>query len=348
MGGTVPLAAHLSTILPRKRSPMRFLSKRLAFYIIALWASLTLNFLLPRLMPGTPVDFFMGKYHDEISRNPHFLDALKVELGVSTDPMPLQYIHYLGNILHLNFGISYSYYPSPVSDVIAATLPWTLFLVGLSTFLAFTIGTMLGVVVAWRRGGILDSVLPPITMFSSAFPSFFVALLLLYFLGFSLGWFPLQHSVSGHTTTGFNGPYIADVLSHAALPVLVILITSIGSWLLGMRNVMINTLAEDYITMAEAKGLADYRVMIFYAARNAILPNLTGFAIALGYVVGGVTLVETVFSYPGVGFTLVTAAQAQDYPLVQALLLLISACVLVANLIVDLLYVRLDPRVRAS
>ncbi len=327
---------------------MRFMYRRLIFYAVALWASLTLNFLLPRLMPGNPIDFFVGKYHTQIQQNPHFLDTLRAELGLSKDPLPLQYIHYLGNLMHGNLGISYSNFPTPVSSVIAATLPWTLFLVGVSTILAFVIGTLLGIIVAWRRGGVLDNVLPPVTAFTSAFPSFFMALLLLYFLGFTLGWFPLQHSVSGHTETGFNGPYIADVLAHAALPIIVIVVTSIGGWLLGMRNVMINTLAEDYIAMAQAKGLQGRRVMLIYAARNAILPNLTGFAIALGYVIGGVTLIETVFSYPGVGFTLVTAAQAQDYPLVQALLLLISLCVLAANLLVDLLYVRLDPRARTS
>jgi len=327
---------------------MRFMYRRLIFYAVALWASLTLNFLLPRLMPGNPIDFFVGKYHTQIQQNPHFLDTLRAELGLSKDPLPLQYIHYLGNLMHGNLGISYSNFPTPVSSVIAATLPWTLFLVGVSTILAFVIGTLLGIIVAWRRGGVLDNVLPPVTAFTSAFPSFFMALLLLYFLGFTLGWFPLQHSVSGHTETGFNGPYIADVLAHAALPIIVIVVTSIGGWLLGMRNVMINTLAEDYIAMAQAKGLQGRRVMLIYAARNAILPNLTGFAIALGYVIGGVTLIETVFSYPGVGFTLVTAAQAQDYPLVQALLLLISVCVLAANLLVDLLYVRLDPRARTS
>jgi len=327
---------------------MRFMMRRLGFYAVALWASLTLNFLLPRLMPGSPIDFFIGKYRDQIRTNPHFLDSLKAELGVSNEPIWLQYIHYFGNVAHLDFGISYSNFPAPVSSVIAATLPWTLFLAGVASVLAFVIGTLLGTIVAWRRGGFLDSVLPPITMFSSAFPSFFMALLLLYVLGFTLGWFPLQHSYSGQTTVGFNAPFVADVLSHAALPVAVILITALGGWLLGMRNVMINTLAEDYIAMAQAKGLTDRRVMLVYAARNAILPNLTGFAISLGYVVGGVTLVETVFSYPGVGFTLVVAAQAQDFPLVQALLLLISVCVLLANLMVDLLYVRLDPRVRTD
>jgi peptide/nickel transport system permease protein len=327
---------------------MLFIARRIGFYIVALWAAMTFNFLLPRLMPGKPIDAFYAKYRDEIAHNPHFLDSLKAELGVPTTPLWQQYLVYFGNTLHGNFGISYSYYPTPVIDVIRQTLPWTLFLAGTATILTFALGTFLGIVVAWRRGGFLDNVLPPVTMFGSAFPSFFLALLLLYVLAFQHGWFPLEHSYSGETDIGMNSAFLKDAIDHAMLPVLVIVLTGTGGWLLNMRNVMINTLAEDFIAMAQAKGLSDFRVMMMYAARNAILPNLTGFAIALGYTVGGLTLVETVFSYPGVGFTLVTASLGSDYPLVQALLMLIVVAVLLANFIVDLVYVRLDPRARSQ
>jgi peptide/nickel transport system permease protein len=327
---------------------MSFIYRRIVFYAVALWASLTLNFLLPRMMPGSPIDSFYQKYRFEIAQNPHFLTTLKQELGLPHTPLWMQYVQYLNNMAHLNFGISYSNYPTPVIDVIKVTLPWTLFLAGTATIITFLIGTFLGILVAWRRGGILDNLLPPITMFTSAFPSFFLALLLLYVLAFQQGWFPLEHSYSGNTTAGLNWPFITDAVDHAVLPALVIVLTGIGGWLLGMRNVMINTIAEDFITVAQAKGLSNFRVMMMYAARNAILPNLTGFAIALAYVVGGVTLIETVFSYPGVGYTLVQAALGSDYPLVQALLLLITVMVLIANLLVDLLYARLDPRAESQ
>lgn len=327
---------------------MPFIVRRTAFYLAALWSALTLNFLLPRMMPGKPIDSFYAKYRDEIMHNPHFLDSLKVELGVPNSPLWQQYISYLNNMVHGDFGVSYSYYPTPVIDVIRTTLPWTLFLAGSATIIAFLIGTFFGIVVAWRRGGILDSVLPPITMFGTAFPPFFLALLLLYVLAFLHGWFPLEHSYSGETDVGLNWAFIKDAVDHALLPIIVVVTTGIGGWLLGMRNVMINTLSEDFIAMAHAKGLSDFRVMMMYAARNAILPNLTGFAIVLGYTVGGLTLIETVFSYPGVGFTLVNAALGSDYPLVQALLMLIVISVLLANLFVDLIYSRLDPRARTQ
>ncbi len=325
---------------------MRFLYRRIIFYLVALWAAVTLNFVLPRMMPGSPIEYFMSKYRDQLRNNPHLLDSLRIMLGGSHDPMPIQYLHYLGNLARGNFGVSYSQFPSPVSAIIGGTLPWTLFLAGASTILAVVLGTLLGIVAAWRRGGVTDQVLTPFTMFISAFPQFFVAMLLLYCFGFVTGWFPLQHAYGDNVTPGLNGPFLADAALHAVLPITAIMILSLGGWLLGMRNVMINTLSDDFITMAQAKGLHDRRIMLTYAARNALLPQITSFAIQLGYVVSGLLLIEYVFSYPGVGYTLVNAVESEDYPLMQALFLLIAVSVLAANLIADLLYARLDPRVR--
>lgn len=327
---------------------MNFILRRLAFYLVALWGALTINFVLPRVMPGSPLDALRVRFQDEIRHNPKILDNLKAQLGHDNELVWAEYPRYLKQMLTGDLGISTSHYPSPVTDVLAAALPWTLVLAGAATVLSFVIGTILGILVAWRRGGLLDSVLPPITMFLSAFPAFFAALLAVYFLGLQQGWFPLQHAWSGDTTPGLNGAYLWDVARHAALPVIVLVATSLGGWLIGMRNVMINTLAEEFITMANAKGLSDRRVMFAYAARNAILPNLTGFALALGFAIGGVILIENVFSYPGVGRELVLAATGSDYPLAQALFLLISVCVIAANFTIDLLYARLDPRTRTQ
>jgi peptide/nickel transport system permease protein len=327
---------------------MRYVLRRIGFYLVALWAAITINFLLPRLMPGSPIDYFISKYRDQLRNNPHALDAIRAMLGGNHDPLLVQYVHYLGSLAHFDFGISYSQYPSRVSDILAGTLPWTLFLAGTSTILAFFIGTLLGIIASWRRGGFIDSLLTPITMFTYSFPSFFVAMLLLYFLGFTLGWFPLQHTYGDTVHPGLNAPFLLDVLWHAALPLAAIMVYSVGGWLLGMRNVMINTLSDEFITMAQAKGLSDRRVMLMYAARNAMLPQITSFAITIGYVVTGLVLIEYVFSYPGLGYTLVNAVQAEDYPLMQALFLLISVAMLGSNLIMDLLYARLDPRVRTT
>ncbi len=327
---------------------MRFLYRRIAFYLIALWASLTLNFFLPRLMPGSPLDYFAATHHNELAGNPHLLDSLRTVLGGSTEPIMLQYIHYLGNIAHFDFGVSFSQYPEQVSSILAATIPWTLLLAGLSTIAAFVLGTVLGVAAAWRRGGALDTILTPFTMFIYSFPPFFIAMLLLYFLGFLAGVFPLNHNFDDSSPQGFTVPFILNIARHAAMPLLAIMLASVGGWLLGMRNVMINTLSEEYVTMAQAKGLRERRVMMMYAARNALLPQITSFAISLGYVVTGLVLIESVFTYQGVGFALFTAVQAHDFPLMQALFLFITVAMLAANFIADLLYVRLDPRVRTS
>jgi peptide/nickel transport system permease protein len=322
-----------------------FIYRRLVFYAIALWASITLNFLLPRLMPGNPILAFRSQNLAAVKNNPHVLDSLRVMLGGSKDPMLVQYVHYLGNLLHGDFGVSFSQYPTRVSDILGATVPWTLFLGLASTVIAFVLGTLLGIMASWRRNGVVDSVVTPLTMFAQSFPAFFLAMLLLYVFGFIFGWFPLEHAYGQGVTEGFNLPFLEDVMRHAALPLVAILLFSLGGWLLGMRNVMINTLSEDYVVMAQAKGLPDRRVMFMYAARNAMLPQVTSFAISIAYVLTGLVLIEDVFSYPGVGYTLVNAVHAQDYSLVQALLLLISVAVLAANLIADLLYVKLDPRV---
>jgi peptide/nickel transport system permease protein len=235
-----------------------------------------------------------------------------------------------------------------VSEVIGRTLPWSIFLVGTGFLLSFVVGTTLGMFAAWRRGGFTDNVLTPLMMALQSFPAFFLSLLAVYFLGLKMGWFPIQHAYSNDTDIGLTWNFVGDAIRHAQLPVLVIVAVSAGGWLLGMRNVMINTVAEDYITLAQAKGLRDRRVMTRYAARNAILPPLTGFASFFASAVGGLILVEFVFSYPGVGLTIQQAALGHDYPLVQALLLLLSVCVLLANLIMDLVYAVLDPRVRTA
>jgi peptide/nickel transport system permease protein len=215
--------------------------------------------------------------------------------------------------------------------------------------LAFVLGTGLGIVAAWRRGGRLDSLLPPVFVIASAVPYFWVGMVLVLVFGINLHWLPYVDGYYVATDTpGLNLTFIQDVLSHALLPALSLLITTIGTWILTMRNTMITTLAEDYVRMARAKGLPGWRVMIDYAARNAILPNLTGFAMSLGFVVSGAILIEYVFNYPGVGFMLLQAVQGEDYPLMQALFLLITVAVLVAILIADLATALLDPRTREA
>jgi peptide/nickel transport system permease protein len=323
---------------------MHYLLRRLSFYLIAFWVAITVNFLLPRLLPGNPIDYFMMRYQNQLAANPHLLDSLRPAFDFKHQSLLSQYFEYLRNLAHLDFGVSYSQFPTPVNTLIGQALPWSLFLAGLATVLAFTIGTFLGIVAAWRRGGKVDVVVTPFTMFTQSFPAFFVAMIILYFVGVQYGLFPINHAYGENTQPGLNLPFMVSALRHAAMPVIALLLASIGGWLLGMRSVMINTLSEDYISMAQAKGLTNRRIMLMYAARNALLPQVTSFAIVLGYAITSLVLIENVFAYPGLGYLMVTSVQATDYPLMQAIFFLLTVGMLAANLIADLLYALLDPR----
>jgi peptide/nickel transport system permease protein len=325
---------------------VRFILRRLGFYLIAFWASITLNFLLPRFMPGDPVSRMFARTQGKMQ--PEQLEALRKLLGVDDRPIWEQYADYMHNIVTGNMGISISRFPTPVTEVIASQIGWTLLLGGTALVIAAVAGNLLGILAAWRRGGAIDSALPPLLVFIGSFPYFWLAMGALYLFGVILGWSPLRHAFSDGLEPGFTWEFISDAGAHLVLPALTIVLVSVGGWMLGMRNTMIATNSEDYITMAEAKGLRPGRIMLRYAARNAMLPSVTSFGMSLGFVVGGALLTEVVFAYPGVGYQLLNAVQGLDYPLMQGLFLTITAAVLLANFLVDILYVRLDPRVRSN
>jgi peptide/nickel transport system permease protein len=302
--------------------------------------------MLPRLMPGNPAILMIGRFKGQIS--PRALHALELQFGITHKPLWIQYLTYLNNLVHGRWGLSLTYYPVPVSKIIAESLPWTLGLVGVATVLSVFIGVMLGIWTAWHRGGKWDFFLPTVSTFTAALPYFWLALILLYLLGYLWHWFPMAHAYSTGMTPSWSFAFIRNIVYHAILPSITIIISSIGGWLLGMRNNMVQTLGEDYVLFGEARGLKSNRLMFQYAARNAILPSMTGFAMAIGFVVGGALLTEVVFSYPGLGYQLLAAVQNEDYPLMQGLFLIIAFSVLVANFLVELLYGKLDPRTRGG
>jgi peptide/nickel transport system permease protein len=324
---------------------MRFLSRRIGFYLVAAFIAITLNFFIPRLMSGDPVTAMFARFPGRL--DPRTIDALKATFGFVDAPLGQQYMTYLQNLFQGNLGTSVTYFPYSVTSIIGGGLAWTLRLAGTATIISFLIGTLLGIFAAWRRGKLSDSLVLPALSLLGAFPYFFIAMLAVYVLAFDYKWFPLGHAYDLKLTRDWSsGPFIVSVVEHAILPSLTIIVSSMSGWMLGMRNNMIGVLSQDYISMAEAKGLSDRRVMLVYAARNAILPSLTGFAMSLGFVVGGALLTEIVFSYPGIGFVLLNAVNARDYPLIQGIFLMITLAVLLANFIVDLVYVLLDPRAR--
>jgi peptide/nickel transport system permease protein len=326
---------------------VRYVTRKVVLFVITLWAAITLNFILPRLMPGSPVDAALGKLAaagvpvTNAERN-----AIEIQLGMPHASLVSQYGEYLRNIAALRFGTSYSYPTQTVAETIGKALPWTLELVGTATIFAFIVGTLLGVYAGWRRGTATDSSITVGATFFGAFPPFWLGLLLLYLLAFKFGWFPIKGGYDPGLTPTLSVSFMLNALWHSVLPALTLAITTLSGWVFGMRNNMINVLGEDFVTFAEANGLRARTVATLYAARNALLPNATAFGLALGSVVGGSVLVEGIFSYPGVGGLLFIAVTNHDFPLMQALLLVFSVSMLVAIFIVDLLYVRLDPRVR--
>ncbi len=323
---------------------MKFILRRLAFYLVAAWVALTLNFFIPRAMPGNAVQDIMSKFPN---LQPSAYRALEAMLGVG-HPGSLwnQYWAYLDDVFHLNFGTDVIEYPAQVSTLLAQTIPWTLTLVGTATVIAFFVGTGLGIVAGWRHGGWAERGLPGL-MFLQAIPYFFLALVLIELLAVRAHIFPIGQGYAGGLVPGWHWAFIGSAVYHSLLPALTIVITSVAGWMLQMRNVMITTIGEDYVVAAQAKGLPGRRVVFTYAARNALLPQLQGFGLALGFVVSGAIIMEIVFSYPGIGLLLLSAVTSNDYPLMQAIFLVITFAVLLANLIVDLLLVVFDPRVRA-
>lgn len=327
---------------------MTYFARKGLFYLVALWAAVTLNFFIPRLMPGSPVDSLMAKLAQRGGQvGPETRRAFELLLGASTDePLLSQYWNYLVNTVNGEFGISVSSYPTPVSEVIAGSLPWTVVLVGIATLMSFVLGVALGMLVGWKRGTWLDSLIP-VTTVLAAVPYFWLALILVAVFAGTLGWFPLIGGYDVVLDPGWNGEFIASAAYHGVLPALTIVISSVGGWLLGMRNMMVSAGSEDYVLAARAKGLRGSRVMVRYAARNAVLPSVAGFAISLGFVVSGSIITEQVFSYPGIGSKLLQAVNNNDYALMQGIFLVITVAVLGANLVVDLLYGLIDPRTRA-
>nr|WP_206693743.1 ABC transporter permease [Glutamicibacter sp. FBE19] len=320
----------------------------MGFYAIALWAALTLNFIIPRLLPGDPVDILLAKLQQRGgSVTEETRKAYSILLGGDdSQPLIVQYAGYLGNLFKGDLGVSVSYFPAPVTEVIGASMPWTVILVGVSTILAAGIGILLGTFAGWRPGTWLDSLVPATTLLA-AVPYFWLALVLVYLLSRGLGLFPAQGGYDVVLDPGFNGPFLLSAIEHAVLPALTIVIAALGGWLLGMRNMMVSTLSEDYVLTARAKGLPERWILRNYAARNAVLPSVAGFAISLGFVVSGSVVTEQVFSYPGIGSRLLAAVTNNDYALMQGVFLYITVAVLAANLLVDLIYGLVDPRTRA-
>jgi peptide/nickel transport system permease protein len=311
-------------------------------YLAVLFCILALNFALPRIAPGNPASYLVGSLNlqimseEEINR---VLREFKLDL-----PLPVQFKNYLGGIFRGDMGIS-TVYGRPVWDILRARLPWTLLLMGLSLLVSSVLGVVIGVLGAWKRGGGRDIWPLLLVMVLGSVPPFWVAMLFITLFSAVLGWLPSFGAYSIGAVPG-TGAYTASVIKHLVMPVMTLSIIKTGSMYLTTRSSMIIALEEDYILLAHAKGLREKAVVFVHALRNAILPVYTHLMTGLGALVGGSAVVETVFSYPGLGNTIYESVRARDYNLLQGSFLVISVSILIANLLADLGYPLLDPRVR--
>jgi len=330
---------------------VKYYVRRISFYLITVWAAITLNFVLPRLTPGDPGEIMLAKLaRSGVEITDQLVRSVNLLLGGATEgSLWDQYVNYLGKIFTGDLGVSITTYPEPVVDLIAKALPWTIGLVGLATVISFILGVGLGAWTGWKRGTWADNLVPGTTLIQSI-PYFWLALLLLYIFSVKLKWLPIFGAYDVFTFAGpeMSWEFVSSVIYYGFLPALTIVLSSVGGWLLGMRNMMVTTLSEDYITTAEAKGLRPRRIFTAYAARNAGLPSIAGFAISLAFVVSGSIVMEQVFSYPGIGMLLIRAVQGKDYALMQGIFLVITLTVLAANFLMDIFYGFIDPRARQN
>lgn len=353
--GSVPAPANARKGRPsgpvrQRLRGLRYLSRRAIFYLITAIAACTLNFIIPRFMPGDPVDALVQKIERQTgtSVSPEQIESFRTFFGDPTQNLPQQYVDYWVKLAQGDLGLSTTFYPVPVTDIIGAAMPWTILLAGASVITAFLLGVTIGAIVGMRPGRAADSIALPAAAFAGALPPFWIAMLLIYFVAFQTGWFPIAGAHSSDVTPGFNLPFVGSVLHYAFLPIVATVSASVGFWILQMRNMTVTTTSEDYVLLAEAKGLSRARVVTRYAARNALLPPVTNLATALGGVVGGLLFTELVFNYPGVGSVLVQAVVTKDFPVMQGVFLIVTLSILLGNFIADSLYVVLDPRTRGG
>lgn len=318
--------------------------------LVTIYVATTITFLLIRLLPGSPVEIKI----DELTKDGAMSYAEAAALASTlfsidlSAPIHEQYISFLAATARGDLGHSFLSQGTTVSSIILAVLPWTLFSVGVGSLLSFSAGIFLGLLAAYRRNSVLDHVLSTGGSIISSVPNFLLALLIVLILGVQLRWVPMTQmrgSVTPGIQPGISLAFIGDVFFHAALPISVYFLTTIGHWILSMKSATIGALDEDYVTVARARGLGESRIRTAYVGRNAVLPLVTQFAIHMGFIVGGAALIEQIFVYQGVGLRLLTAVSQRDYPVMQGILLMTTIAVVVANLIADLLYSRLDPRI---
>lgn len=327
---------------------IQYVLRRFGIFLLIIWTTATINFVVPRLAPGDPVQAIMGRMQEQgarIENSAVLINAFRERFGLD-DPIYIQYLKYLWAMVRFDLGYSLAHFPATVTGIIKTAMPYTIGLLTFTTFVTFTLGILAGALLVWRTTpGVVKAVIS-IFMILAPIPYYLLAMVFIFFFSFTLGIFPHSGITSvGRVSSGISVSYLLDILHHSTLPALSIIIAGVGGWALGIRGMMVTVLGEDYLTLAEAKGLRDRRIFLRYAVRNAMLPQFTGLAISLGFIVSGATLVEFIFSYPGMGYQLFQSITSSDFPVIQGITFFLVLAVATAIFVIDLVYPLLDPRI---
>ena len=326
----------------------KYYTQKIIWYLITLIFAVALNFVLPRLMPGDPVSAIAGQAAEgmtDAQAIKKVYDEYIEKFGVD-QPMPVQFAKWLKGAVHGDFGVSFSQYPRTVADIIASSVGWTLALQLPAILLGWLLGNVLGAVAAYIKG-VYDKVILPAFLFISNVPAFGMAVVLLTIFGVTLGWAPTSGAYGYDLIPNMSWTFVKSVFAHYQLPFWAIVLTTIGGQAIGMRSMSIYELNADYVKYSRFLGIKD-RKIVGYVFRNAMLPQITGLAMSLGTMMGGALVSEIIFSYPGIGTTMMSAIKGNDYPLLSACTLIITVMVLVANLLVEIIYGVIDPRIKAA
>ena len=328
--------------------PRSYLIRRLVIFFLTIWVAATLIWIIPRLAPGDPISAMVGRMAQSagyVENADAIVEGWKERFGLN-DPPRVQYVRYLGNLLRLDFGPSLAYFPTPVSKLINQALPWTVGLLLLAVTITFLLGNFLGAIMVWAKTPKLVKYLIPLGMIFTSIPSILAALFLLYVFAFILNLFPMRGAYALGLEPSFGWDFVVSVIRHGTLPALSIILVSFGYWTLGMRGMMITVEGEDYMHLANAKGLKPFYVLYRYMVRNAILPQITAFALTLGTLVSGQILVEYIFGYQGMGTLIYDAIVTRDFAVIQGTSFIIILMTSLAVLIIDLIYPFIDPRIQ--
>ncbi|MCL2865784.1 MAG: ABC transporter permease [Lachnospiraceae bacterium] len=326
----------------------KYFTKKIIWFFITLFAAVVLNFALPRLMPGDPVAMIVSRVAQGINDPAairQMFESYQERFGLDR-PVIEQFFIYVGNLLQGDLGLSFSRYPRPVADIIGAALPWTIALQLPAILVGWLLGNVLGALAAYIRKG-FDKTLMPIMLFMGGIPAFGMAVILLAVFGITLGWLPVAGGFEQGLIPHFSWRFIASIIRHYHLPFWSIVLISIGGQAIGMRSMSIYELNADYVKYSRFMGIKD-RKIVGYVFRNAMLPQVTGLALSIGGMVGGALVAELIFSYPGLGTTILQAIREGDYPLISGTALVITIMVLLAVFILDVIYGFIDPRVKAT